>query len=59
MNVDKKVGFNKSKLRCFNSHDEGHFARECTKPRVEHNPERVVVPSRNNRDAAPEMMKGL
>ena len=35
VNMDKKVGFNKNKLRCYNRHKASHFACECTKPRVE------------------------
>ena len=33
---DRKMGLNKSKLRCFNCHEEGHFAHECTKPKAEY-----------------------
>ena len=29
MSADKKVGFNKEKLCCFNCHEPDHFAREC------------------------------
>ncbi|GKF48793.1 ribonuclease H-like domain-containing protein [Tanacetum coccineum] len=29
----KRIGFEKSKVECFNSHKRGHFARECKAPR--------------------------
>ncbi|KAJ0770242.1 putative transcription factor interactor and regulator CCHC(Zn) family [Helianthus annuus] len=29
---DRKVGIDKSKIRCFNCHEPGHLARNCTKP---------------------------
>ena len=48
VNTDKKMGFNKSKLRCCNCHEPGHFARECTKPNVENNHVRALVPAGNN-----------
>ena len=50
VNVDMKVGFNKSKPRYYNCHEAGHFSCECTKQRVENNAERDFVPAENNRE---------
>ncbi|GJQ90349.1 ribonuclease H-like domain-containing protein [Tanacetum coccineum] len=29
----ERIGFDKSKVECFNYHKRGHFARECRAPR--------------------------
>nr|GEU34187.1 ribonuclease H-like domain-containing protein [Tanacetum cinerariifolium] len=33
MNGNKTIGFNKSKVECYNFHKRGHFAKECRAPR--------------------------
>ena len=53
------MGFNKSKLRCYNCDGPCHFARECTKPTVGNNAERTMVPVTNNRGAAPNAERAM
>nr|GFA25696.1 hypothetical protein [Tanacetum cinerariifolium]GFA25703.1 hypothetical protein [Tanacetum cinerariifolium]GFA29526.1 hypothetical protein [Tanacetum cinerariifolium] len=33
LNGNETIGFNKSKVECYNYHKRGHFARECKAPR--------------------------
>ncbi|GJR00685.1 ribonuclease H-like domain-containing protein [Tanacetum coccineum] len=35
--IGQRVGFDKSKVECFNYHKHGHFARECRFPRNQEN----------------------
>ncbi|GJY93709.1 ribonuclease H-like domain-containing protein [Tanacetum coccineum] len=37
MNGTKTIGFDKSKVECYNFHKMGHFARECRAPRNQEN----------------------
>nr|GEZ82796.1 hypothetical protein [Tanacetum cinerariifolium] len=40
MNGNKTIGINKTKVKCFNFHKKGHFARECRAPRSQENKNR-------------------
>ncbi|GJS27184.1 ribonuclease H-like domain-containing protein [Tanacetum coccineum] len=41
VNGFETIGFNKSKVECYNYHKKGHFARECRAPRENKNREPV------------------
>ncbi|MFS8034382.1 putative transcription factor interactor and regulator CCHC(Zn) family [Helianthus anomalus] len=45
--VRKIIGFNKTKLRCFNCQSYGHFVGECQRPKTESSSQ-----SSNNRNAS-------
>ncbi|GJR80825.1 putative ribonuclease H-like domain-containing protein, partial [Tanacetum coccineum] len=40
VNGNETIGFDKSKVKCYNYHKRGHFARECRAPRNQDNYER-------------------
>ena len=48
MSADKKVGFSKGKMRCFNCHEPGHFALDFPQPDRRLNNDRTIVAVGNN-----------
>ncbi|GKG19022.1 ribonuclease H-like domain-containing protein [Tanacetum coccineum] len=37
VNGNETIGFDKSKVECYNRHKRGHFAKECRAPRIQDN----------------------
>ena len=52
MSADKKVGFNKGKLRCLNCNEPDHFARDCRMQYRQLNNEMTMVAMGNNQGGA-------
>ncbi|GJR58039.1 ribonuclease H-like domain-containing protein [Tanacetum coccineum] len=50
INGNETIGFDKSKVECYNYHKRGHFARECRAPRNQDN--KIKESSRRSSDQA-------
>ncbi|GKF94196.1 ribonuclease H-like domain-containing protein [Tanacetum coccineum] len=42
VNGNETIGFDKSKVKCYNIHKRGHFARECRAPRNQDNKNKEI-----------------
>ncbi|GJY53584.1 ribonuclease H-like domain-containing protein [Tanacetum coccineum] len=52
--IDLRIGFDKSKVECFNCHKRGHFTRECMEPRIQDN--RNKEPTRRTVEGQPILL---
>ncbi|KAI3805406.1 hypothetical protein L1987_27757 [Smallanthus sonchifolius] len=49
-NSRSRMGFDKTKVRCYNFQEYGHFAKECVKPKVEFDSQKKPNNFQNNRN---------
>ncbi|GJS92286.1 ribonuclease H-like domain-containing protein [Tanacetum coccineum] len=62
VNGNETIGFDKSKVECYNYHKKGHFARECRAPRNQDNKKessRISVPVKTSTSTALVSCDGL